>query len=108
VTQGERAFGYTLAAFVLALAIPLAFAVGLPATPLLIGILGVPPACVALVWIALRRKCSRGGVWPGRVAWAIIAVFGANCIFWGTLGGLFAVPAWWLLVNAAALTPAPR
>ena len=105
MTQGERAFGLTVVAFLLTAAFQLRFAIGLPVSPLLIFILVVPPAFVGLVWAALHRKCSRGGAWPGRIAWLLIAVFSFSCYFLVSFGGMAWLPACALLAHAAVITP---
>jgi hypothetical protein len=105
--RGERAFEYTVWAFGVAVFFPLAFAAVVPLSPLLLVILGVPVGFVGVVWFLLHRKCSRGGVWPGRIAWMLIVLFACSCFFLVSFGGFQWIPACWLLGLAAANTPLP-
>jgi hypothetical protein len=101
MTQGQRAFGYTAAAFVAALA-PLSLARSAQLLP----VLAVPALLVGLAWITLHQRCSRGGRSTAPVAWSLVTLLGAWCIVGGFLGGFFAVPAFFLLVAGAGATPA--
>lgn len=65
----------------------------------------VPLLIAALVWVALHRKCSRGGRVGGYVAWTCIAVLGAFCVVALFSIGIFIVPVVVLLACAASRTP---
>jgi len=69
--------------------------------------LAVPVAMVALVWFALHRRCSRGSLWAGTLAWAVIWMLGAFAFLTSASVGAILIPMVLLLVAAAALTPLP-
>jgi hypothetical protein len=62
-------------------------------------------AFVALVWIALRFRCTRGGRAGGVAAWSLIGLLAAFCIVGIASIGLFVAPAALLLAVAAWFTP---
>ena len=66
---------------------------------------GVPLVIAALVWVALHRKCSRGGRIGGYVAWACISVLGAFCGLAIFSIGILVMPVVVLLACAALCTP---
>jgi hypothetical protein len=66
---------------------------------------GVPALVAALVWIALHRKCSRGGRASGYLAWSLIWMLFAFCLVAIASIGWFVVPVAGLLARAASLTP---
>lgn len=65
---------------------------------------GVPLITVALVWVALHRKCSRGGRVAGYVAQTLVWMLAAVCLVAIASVGLFILPAAALLARAA-ITP---
>lgn len=66
---------------------------------------GVPLIIVALVWVALHRKCSRGGRVAGYVAQTLVWMLAAACLVAIASVGLFILPVAALLARAAAITP---
>lgn len=66
---------------------------------------GVPLVVATLVWVALHRRCSRGGRVGGYVAWTCIAVLGAFCVVALFSIGILVVPVVVLLACAASRTP---
>jgi hypothetical protein len=66
---------------------------------------GIPLVISAVVWVALHRKCSRGGSIAGYLAWALVAVLALGCLIAVASIGLFVVPVALLLARAAAITP---
>jgi hypothetical protein len=69
---------------------------------------GVPVVIAALVWVALHRKCSRGGRASGFVAWLLIWTLVAGCFVAIASVGLFVAPLAGLLAYAASITPSGR
>ena len=67
--------------------------------------MGLPLIIVALVWVALHRKCSRGGRVPGYVAWTFVGILAAGCLVAIASVGSLVVPVVVLLSCAAAITP---
>jgi hypothetical protein len=65
----------------------------------------VPIVIAALVWVALHRKCSRGGRVSAFVAWSLIWTLVAGCVVAIASVGLLLAPVAGLLAYAAALTP---
>jgi len=65
----------------------------------------VPVLISALVWVALHRKCSRGGRMAGRLAWALVVVLALGCLVTAASIGLLVVPVVFLLACAADITP---
>jgi hypothetical protein len=68
----------------------------------------VPAAVAFLVWIALRRKCTRGGRISAYVAWSLIGILFALSVLAILSIGLFILPVAGLLAGAAGLTPFGR
>lgn len=68
-------------------------------------VVAVPAVISAAVWIALRRKCSRGGDISGYVAWACVSVLAAFCVAGILTIGVFVAPVAVLLARATSLTP---
>jgi hypothetical protein len=64
-----------------------------------------PAVIAALVWVALRLKCSRGGRVSGFVAWSLIGTLVAGCFVAIASVGLFVAPVAGLIWYAASLTP---
>jgi hypothetical protein len=69
--------------------------------------LAVPVAMVVLVWFALHRRCSRGRVWAGSVAWAAIWMLGVFSFLTSASVGAILIPIVLMLVVAALLAPLP-
>lgn len=67
--------------------------------------MGVPLIIVALAWVALHRKCSRGGRVAGYVAGALVGMLVAGCLVAIASVGLLIAPVAALLARAAAITP---
>jgi hypothetical protein len=65
----------------------------------------LPALLVALVWLALHRKCSRGSSRSGQVAWTLIVLLGTFSVLAMFSIGLFVLPTVLLLAGAATLTP---
>jgi hypothetical protein len=66
---------------------------------------GAPVALCIVVWFALWRRCSRGGLISGYVAWAGVCVCGMLCVVGIFSIGIFVLPVTVLLALAASLTP---
>ncbi|HWE12277.1 MAG TPA: hypothetical protein VG365_02135 [Solirubrobacteraceae bacterium] len=66
---------------------------------------GIPLLISVLVWLALHRKCSRGGPIAGYLAWTLVAVLALGCLVAAASIGLLVVPIALLLGRAAAITP---
>jgi hypothetical protein len=71
-----------------------------------VGLLCVPAALSLVAWLALRRRCSRGGRRATVVAWAAALAFVLLCLAGAASLGLAFLPAAALLVAAAATAPA--
>lgn len=67
--------------------------------------MGVPLIIVALAWVALHRKRSRGGRVAGYVAGALVGMLVAGCLVAIASVGLLIAPVAALLARAAAITP---
>ncbi|HYZ81053.1 MAG TPA: hypothetical protein VE571_07280 [Solirubrobacteraceae bacterium] len=65
----------------------------------------IPALISAAVWLALWRKCVRGGRVSGVVAWTGVVLVAGFCLLGAASIGLFVVPVALLLGRAAALTP---
>jgi hypothetical protein len=68
-------------------------------------VIAVPAFITALVWIALWRKCSRGGRVSEYFAWTCISGLGGFCVLGLASIGLLVVPVALLLARAVSLTP---
>ena len=68
-------------------------------------VVGAPAAVSAVVWLALWRRCSRGGAVSGYVAWTCVALLSAFCVVALASIGMFVAPAAILLAWAVSLTP---
>ena len=66
---------------------------------------GLPALITAVVWLALHRKCSRGGRLSGCVAWSLIGLLSALCLVAIASIGMLVLPVSALLWGAASLTP---
>jgi cyanate permease len=68
-------------------------------------VVAAPSVVSALVWIALWRKCSRGGRVSDYVVWAGVSVLAVLCVLGLASIGLVIAPVPLLLARAASLTP---
>jgi hypothetical protein len=68
-------------------------------------VVAVPAVLSATVWLALWRRCSRGGPVSGYVAWTGVAGLAGFCLLGLASIGLFVVPVAVLLAWAVAITP---
>ncbi len=68
-------------------------------------VVAVPAVISVAVWIALWRKCTRGGRVSGYVAWACVSILAALCLVGILTIGVFVAPVAVLLARAASLTP---
>jgi hypothetical protein len=66
---------------------------------------GIPLLISTIVWVALYRKCSHGGMIAGYLAGALVAVLALGCLVAIASIGLLVVPVALLLASAAAITP---
>jgi hypothetical protein len=113
-SRGRRAFVLTVLAFVwsigLLVAALLAPAYG-SATLVdengsgVLLVMAVPAVISAAVWLALWRKCTRGGPVSGVVAWTCVSVLAVFCLLGLASIGLFVIPVAALLAWAASVTP---
>jgi hypothetical protein len=67
---------------------------------------GAPAVISVIVWLALWRRCARGGRVSGYIAWFGVALLLAFCVIALASVGLFIAPVALLLGWAASLTPA--
>jgi hypothetical protein len=70
--------------------------------------IGVSLIIVALTWVALHRKCTRGGRITGYAAWTLVSVLIVGCLAAIASVGLLIAPVAVLLWRAAAITPSGR
>ena len=68
-------------------------------------VVALPAILTAAAWVALWRKCARGGRLSGCVAWACVWALAAFCVVSILTIGLFVAPAAALLGCAVLLTP---
>ena len=68
-------------------------------------VVAVPAVSTVAVWIALWRRCSRGGRISGYLAWACVSLLAAFCFLAMFSIGVFVVPVALLLARAVSLTP---
>jgi hypothetical protein len=68
-------------------------------------VVAVPAVIAVAVWIALRRKCSRGGRVSHYAAWVCVWVLAAFCVVGLLSIGVFVAPVAVLLARATSLTP---
>jgi hypothetical protein len=114
-TPGRRAFVLTVLAFVWSIGLLVAALVApLYGSATLVDVNGArvllvvaAPAIVSLTgWLALWRKCARGGRVSGYLAWTCVFVLTGICLVALASIGLLVVPVAVLLGCAALLTPA--
>jgi hypothetical protein len=68
-------------------------------------VLAVPAVVTLVVWVALWRRCSRGGRPSGYLAWAAVAALALFCLLAILSIGIFVAPVAVLLGFAVSLTP---
>ena len=66
---------------------------------------GVPLIVAVSVWVALHRKCSRGGRVAEYVAWTLVWMLAAGCFVAIASVGLLIAPVAVLLWRAVAIAP---
>jgi len=113
-SRGRRAFVLTLLAFAWSIGL-LAAALYAPAygsttlaqengSSVLIPV-GIPAVISAAVWLALWRRCTRGGAVSGVIAWTCVALLAVFCLIALASIGLFVIPVAVLLACATSATP---
>ena len=112
-SPGRRAFFLTLLAFAWSIGLLVAalYAPEYGSTTLVqengSGVLipvGIPAVISAAVWLALWRRCTRGGAVSGVVAWTCVSLLGIFCLIALASIGLFVIPVAVLLACATSLT----
>jgi len=68
-------------------------------------VMAVPAVISVAVWLALWRKCTRGGQLSGTVAWICVSLLAAFCVLGLASIGMFVIPVAALLAWAASVTP---
>jgi amino acid permease len=68
-------------------------------------VIAVPAVISAAVWLALRRKCTRGGPVSGVVAWTCVSLLAVFCLLALASIGMFVMPVAVLLAWAVSVTP---
>ncbi len=71
-------------------------------------VIAVPAVISAAVWVALWRKCTRGGRVGGYVAWTWVWFLAGFCVLAVLSVGIFVAPVAVLLACAVSLTPSGR
>ncbi|HET7048670.1 MAG TPA: hypothetical protein VFI54_10425 [Solirubrobacteraceae bacterium] len=113
-SRGRRAFVLTVLAFVWSIGLLAAalFAPEYGSTTLVeengSGVLlpvAVPAVISAAVWLALWRKCTRGGSVSGVVAWTFVSLLAVFCLLALASIGMFVIPVAVLLAWAVSVTP---
>jgi hypothetical protein len=66
---------------------------------------GIPAVISAAVWLALWRRCTRGGSVSGVVAWTCVSLLVVFCLLALASIGLFVIPVAVLLACATSATP---
>jgi hypothetical protein len=112
-SPGRQAFVLTVLAFVWSVGLLAAalFAPAYGSTTLVqengSGVLipvGIPAVISAAVWLALWRRCTRGGAVSGVVAWTCVSLLGVFCLIALASIGLFVIPVAVLLACATLVT----
>jgi hypothetical protein len=67
-------------------------------------VVAFPAVISAAVWLALWRRCTRGGAVSRVVAWTCVSLLGIFCLIALASIGLFVIPVAVLLACAASLT----
>jgi hypothetical protein len=67
-------------------------------------VVAFPAVISAAVWLALWRRCTRGGAVSGVVAWTCVSLLGLFCLIALASIGLFVIPVAVLLACATSLT----
>jgi len=65
---------------------------------------GIPAVISAAVWLALWRRCTRGGAVSGVIAWTCVALLAVFCLIALASIGLFVIPVAVLLACATLVT----
>jgi hypothetical protein len=65
---------------------------------------GIPAVISAAVWLALWRRCTRGGAVSRVVAWTCVSLLALFCLIALASIGLFVIPVAVLLACATSLT----
>jgi hypothetical protein len=113
-SRGRRAFVLTLLALVwsIGLLVTALFAPAYGSTTLVqengSGVLipvGIPAVISVAVWLALWRRCTRGGSVSGVVAWTCVSLLVVFCLLALASIGLFVIPVAVLLACATSATP---
>jgi hypothetical protein len=68
-------------------------------------VMAVPAVISAAVWLALWRKCTRGGSVSGVVAWTSVSLLSVFCLLALASIGMLVIPVAVLLAWAASVTP---
>lgn len=68
-------------------------------------VVAFPTIISAAVWLALWRRCTRGGAVSGVVAWTCVSLLGLFCLIALASIGLFVIPVAVLLACATSVTP---
>ena len=110
---GRRAFVLTVLAFVWSVGLLAAalFAPAYGSTTLVeengsgvLLVVAFPAVISAAVWLALWRRCTRGGAVSRVVAWTCVSLLGIFCLIALASIGLFVIPVAVLLACATSLT----
>ena len=67
-------------------------------------VVAFPAVISAAVWLALWRRCTRGGAVSGVVAWTCVSLLGVFCLIALASIGLFVIPVAVLLACATLVT----
>ena len=68
-------------------------------------VVAFPAIVSAAVWLALWRRCTRGGAVSGVVAWTCVSLLALFCLIALASIGLFVIPVAVLLACATSVTP---
>lgn len=68
-------------------------------------VVAFPAVISAAVWLALWRRCTRGGPVSGAVAWTCVSILVVFCLLGLASIGLFVIPVAVLLACATSVTP---
>jgi hypothetical protein len=113
-SRGRRAFVLTVLAFVWSIGLLVAalFAPAYGSATLVdengtrvLVVIAVPAVISAAVWLALWRKCTRGGSVSGVVAWTCVSLLAVFCLLALASIGMFVIPVAVLLAWAVSETP---
>jgi hypothetical protein len=68
-------------------------------------VVAIPALVTVTVWLALWRRCLRGGRLSGLIAWTGVIALSGFCLLALLSIGIFVVPVVLLLARAVLLTP---